>query len=81
MKLSEDWKLSAACRGLETEAFYSNKLSAVKQFCDICPVKPDCLEYALLTEQYGIWGGMSEAERKRRYPPYIVEAMREDYED
>jgi WhiB family redox-sensing transcriptional regulator len=83
MKLDDSWRLRAACRGIiETELFYaSKKTRELKEICSRCPVQPDCLDYALLTEQYGIWGGMSEAERKKRYPWYIREAMREDYEN
>ena len=83
MKLDDDWRSYAACKGvIETELFYiSAKTKELKEFCETCPVKPDCLEYALLTDQYGIWGGMSDLERNKRYPQYIREAMREDYEN
>jgi WhiB family redox-sensing transcriptional regulator len=31
-----------------------------------CEVKQDCLEYALMQdERFGIWGGLSERERRR----------------
>jgi WhiB family redox-sensing transcriptional regulator len=37
----------------------------IKRICSICPVKADCLEYALAEEEPGgIWGGMDEIERK-----------------
>lgn len=84
MKLDDDWRKFAACKGvIETEQFYGKGADSrnAKNFCKRCPVQPDCLEYALLTEQYGIWGGMSETERDKRYPLYIREAMREDFED
>jgi len=81
MMLSDKWKQNAACIGVETEEFYSKKIAIARMFCDKCPVRVDCLEYALLTDQsFGIWGGMSESQRKKKYPPYIVKAMREDYD-
>lgn len=37
-----------------------------KALCGRCPVKDDCLDFALANrEHYGIWGGTSERERRR----------------
>jgi WhiB family transcriptional regulator, redox-sensing transcriptional regulator len=37
-----------------------------KSVCHGCEVRPECLEYALRHgEKFGIWGGMSERERRR----------------
>lgn len=47
---------------------YTN-LAAAKQICDSCPLKIDCLEYALKNVEVGIWGGTTEEQRgliKRR---------------
>ena len=34
--------------------------------CEVCPVRVDCLEYALANRlDYGVWGGTSERERQR----------------
>jgi WhiB family redox-sensing transcriptional regulator len=83
MALDTHWKLKAACREVEdSDIFYStahDKQRAAKRFCVGCPVRPDCLEYALLTDQYGIWGGMSERERDKKFPLFMRESMREDY--
>lgn len=36
-----------------------------KKFCDECPVRQQCLEYALqVDEQYGVWGGLTARERQ-----------------
>jgi WhiB family transcriptional regulator, redox-sensing transcriptional regulator len=38
-----------------------------KRVCAVCQVRRQCLEYALATrEPYGIWGGLTELERKAR---------------
>jgi hypothetical protein len=38
---------------------------AAKRLCIPCPVRQQCLEYALkYSERYGIWGGFSESERR-----------------
>jgi len=37
-----------------------------KAICDACPVEADCLEFALeIKEPYGIWGGLTETERRQ----------------
>ena len=36
-----------------------------KSICKVCPVNVECLEYALtIREPYGIWGGLTETERR-----------------
>jgi WhiB family redox-sensing transcriptional regulator len=38
---------------------------AAKRVCAACPVRQECLDYALrVREQYGIWGGLTEVERR-----------------
>lgn len=79
--LDTKWKQRAACRNVDPALFFKRgKNQAIKELCQQCPVKADCLDYALLTEAYGIWGGLSAAERNAEYPKYIRESMREDYE-
>lgn len=41
-------------------------VAQARQLCRRCPVKDDCLDYALeANEHYGVWGGASERERRR----------------
>jgi WhiB family redox-sensing transcriptional regulator len=70
------------CAQSDPEAFFPEKGGSareVKRICSRCEVKSECLEYALKhDERYGIWGGLSERERRplRRGagpPPGIVE--------
>ena len=69
------WDL-AACRGEDASSFFapayfekrSEKLAreaVAKSFCRRCPVRDDCLEYALdLRDPHGVWGGLNEMERR-----------------
>ena len=63
------WMLNAHCRGAApTEFFPSDGLGveAAQRVCVNCPVKPECLEYALTNRiEHGVWGGASERERRR----------------
>lgn len=62
------WQDSALCRDVDPEIFFPfGKTSARKaqQVCQVCPVRNDCLSYALEHESHGVWGGLSESERGR----------------
>lgn len=65
------WMDNASCRGrndidfFPEEAFNTEAPKAVA-VCQTCPVKEDCLEFAVENDvKYGIWGGMSYPQRKR----------------
>lgn len=64
-----DWRIDALCRQVGGEEFFPEKggsTVAVKRICARCPVKDECLEYALDNdERFGVWGGKSERERKK----------------
>jgi WhiB family transcriptional regulator, redox-sensing transcriptional regulator len=61
--------LHARCRGAKpTEFFPSDGLGVefAQRICTGCPVRMECLEYALLHRiEHGVWGGASERERRR----------------
>jgi WhiB family redox-sensing transcriptional regulator len=64
-----DWYAVAACEGMGKaghELFFEPAFEAhAKAVCHGCPVEDICLEYAIAQrEDYGVWGGKSEAERK-----------------
>ena len=55
------------CRQTSQELFFPEKgevATPAKKVCKQCPVKEACLEHALKKHEYGIWGGLSEQERK-----------------
>ncbi|HUD81709.1 MAG TPA: WhiB family transcriptional regulator [Patescibacteria group bacterium] len=68
-ELDISWKRRGACRGIDPDLFYPVKESDAddaRQVCSGCPVREQCLEYALAAnEKYGVWGGTSERERRR----------------
>ena len=63
------WMLEARCLDADPEAFFPEKGGSTreaKRICAICPVQQECLSHALDNdERFGIWGGMSERERRR----------------
>ena len=64
-----DWQERALCAQTDPEAFFPEKGGSTreaKRVCLTCEVRNDCLEYALGNdERFGIWGGMSERERRK----------------
>ena len=65
----QDWQERALCAQTDPEAFFPEKGGSTreaKKICSGCEVRAECLEYALEhDERFGIWGGMSERERRR----------------
>ncbi len=63
-----DWTTRAACAETDPEAFYPEKggsTAAAKAVCAGCPVRAACLAEALgHRERHGVWGGLSEPERR-----------------
>jgi WhiB family redox-sensing transcriptional regulator len=63
------WQDKALCAQTDPEAFFPEKGGSTreaKKVCLGCDVRSECLEYALMNdERFGIWGGLSERERRR----------------
>jgi len=63
------WHEQALCAETDPEAFFPEKGGSTreaKKVCVRCEVRMECLEYALAKdERFGIWGGLSERERRR----------------
>lgn len=59
------WRKRSACIE-QPEAFFDWRLvKQAKSICETCPVKTECLEFALANnEQDGVWGGLTPKERK-----------------
>ena len=63
------WMRDARCLSAEPETFFPEKGGSTreaKRICAECHVQRECLDYALANdERFGIWGGLSERERRR----------------
>jgi len=70
------WQDKAACTGLDVLLFFGPggeprpereiREAKAKAVCQLCPVRVQCLDYALRNSiRYGIWGGLDGEERAR----------------
>jgi WhiB family transcriptional regulator, redox-sensing transcriptional regulator len=66
-----NWHARAACRGCDPVLFYPTRgdegqvLAEAKKICAGCPVRAECLDWALVnSELHGVWGGVSERSRR-----------------
>jgi WhiB family redox-sensing transcriptional regulator len=63
------WQEEANCLGVDPDLFFPERGASTreaKSVCRGCEVRSECLEYALAHgEKFGIWGGLSERERRR----------------
>ena len=63
------WQDEANCMGANADLFFPERGASTrkaKQICAECEVQVECLEYAITNgEKFGIWGGLSERERRR----------------
>lgn len=74
--VASDWQPRALCRGNHSHLFFppsaferkderERREVRAKAICKACPVKGNCLESAVdIREPYGIWGGLTEVERR-----------------
>ena len=63
------WQDLANCRGADPDLFFPERGASTrtaKSICRECTVREECLEFAIVSsEKFGIWGGLSERERRR----------------
>lgn len=63
------WMDDAACTRTDPDSFTpvtGPPSSQVRRTCQGCPVRADCLAWALVhDERYGVWGGLTYPERRR----------------
>jgi WhiB family transcriptional regulator, redox-sensing transcriptional regulator len=76
-QLDPDWQGRAACKGPQSAVFFPSSLKErkdereareqrAKDICALCPIRRPCLEYALqIRDPNGVWGGLTEKERKQ----------------
>lgn len=83
----DEWALNAACKNTQPDQLFVRgaEQNKAKQLCAGCPVRTECLAEALDNQiEWGVWGGMTERERRallRRKPHAswrkVLEAARE----
>ena len=65
----QEWMADANCQGMNLALFFPERgelTSNAKAVCKTCAVLADCRDYALTNRiMHGIWGGLSERERRR----------------
>jgi WhiB family redox-sensing transcriptional regulator len=63
------WQDYSNCRGADADLFFPERGASTrkaKAICNACQVQAECLEFAIQqSEKFGIWGGLSERERRR----------------
>ncbi len=88
------WKSKGECVGVDQDIFFPERGASTrlaKAVCRRCNVQEECLEYAVNNgEKFGIWGGLSERERRAirkkrgivlKKKPYTNFAMGRPYKD
>lgn len=69
MTQDQDWRALAACAIKDPDLFFAvgaREHKDAKKICRTCPVRRDCLSYAMdVPVDHGIWGGLTERERRR----------------
>ncbi len=80
-----EWVHRARCKDEDPELFFpvgttgpaAAQIDAAKAICMECPVRVECLEWALATAQdAGVWGGTSEEERRKLRKAWLARRRR-----
>ena len=73
------WQEYSNCLGVDPDLFFPERGASTreaKEVCRACVVREECLEYAIVNgEKFGIWGGLSERERRRIRRERSIAAM------
>ena len=68
---STTWRAYARCLGMDPDVFHppgdaDEAAAPARAICAVCPVREPCLEHAITDrEHHGVWGGLTERERRR----------------
>jgi WhiB family redox-sensing transcriptional regulator len=75
------WRELAACRGTDLEVFFPGRgdsAGPARRVCAACPVRQPCLDYAITNRiAYGVWGGLTERERRALRSGWVRASRRE----
>jgi len=79
------WREGAACRDTDPDLFFPGgttgvaieQIDVAKAMCRSCPVREQCLEFSMATNQKaGIWGGSTEDERRKMRSAWLAARRR-----
>jgi WhiB family redox-sensing transcriptional regulator len=74
------WQDYSNCRGADADLFFPERGASTrkaKSICGACQVQAECLEFAIAnSEKFGIWGGLSERERRKIRKERAIAARR-----
>lgn len=82
--MNMSWRSEAKCKGYPTNLFFPDRVTGpdrrniaiAKEVCASCPVRLDCLQWAMDSRQaYGIWGGYTVRERRRLRAGTLSDSM------
>ena len=75
------WRELAACRGTDLNLFFPERgesAGPARRVCAACPVREPCLDYAITNRiSHGIWGGLTERERRALRSRWVRTSRRE----
>jgi len=75
------WRELAACRGTDLEVFFPERgesAGPAREVCAACQVRQPCLDYAITNRiAHGIWGGLTERERRALQSGWVRASRRE----
>lgn len=90
--MDTSWRIEALCATVgdeERKMFFGDREGMsthrqhkeARQYCYSCPVQVECLLYSIeADERFGIWGGLTESQRKRYLNPRLRQARRNNEE-
>jgi hypothetical protein len=81
------WQSKAKCRNSSTSIFFDDEDGSnhsrdrYKAICNSCPVRPNCLETAIIYNFDGVWGGLEARERRELYSKEYREQLVEELDE
>ena len=63
-----DWHGRGLCVGQDPELFFPSHCAPgtnARKICAACSVRNECLNYATAADEFGIWGGLDQQERRK----------------
>lgn len=64
-----EWSYLGLCRNPKISKLFglTKKINQAKAWCGACPVQEDCLIWAVIYQESGVWGGTTDSEREKLF--------------